>query len=73
MKNRFVLALCVFFIIFMQGCPTQFVQQPGDISKTVSVVSDATDWGAPQNLTASQGLKGQINLSWTKVNGAVKY
>ena len=57
-------------ILFFVSCKQQLVPEPTLPSRGVS---GSTTWGAPQNLSATQGRKGKISLSWTSVNGASQY
>lgn len=65
---RKISLLCLFTFV---GCKNQLLPKP-DLGST-DVVSVETQWGSPQNLTATQGLKGKIDLNWSPVKNAVRY
>ena len=65
----------VYFISVLGSCNNQFLPEP-QLSRSVSEdesISLKEPWGAPRNLTASQGKKRVISLAWDPVEGAVRY
>lgn len=59
------------FALCLAGCKNNLLPQP-DLG-TGSLIDIGSAWGAPQGVTASQGLKGKIDLQWTPVKKAVRY
>lgn len=72
MKNV-LRSICIFGILFLclAGCKNNLLPRP-DLG-TGSLIDVGSAWGAPQGVTASQGLKGKIDLQWTPVKKAVRY
>ena len=72
MKNV-LRCICIFGILFLclAGCKNNLLPRP-DLG-TGSLIDVGSAWGAPQGVTASQGLKGKIDLQWTPVKKAVRY
>lgn len=72
MKNV-LRSICIFGILFLclVGCKNNLLPRP-DLG-TGSLIDVGSAWGAPQGVTASQGLKGKIDLQWTPVKKAVRY
>lgn len=63
--------ISLLFLFTFVGCKNQLLPKP-DLGNT-DVVSVETQWGSPQNLTATQGLKGKIDLNWSPVKNAARY
>ena len=72
MKNV-LRSICIFGILFLclAGCKNNLLPRPN--LGTGSLIDVGSAWGAPQGVTASQGLKGKIDLQWTPVKKAVRY
>lgn len=71
MHNVLRISLSLTFSLFFLSCKNQLLPQP-DLGNT-EVVSVETQWGSPQNLSATQGLKGKIDLNWSPVKNAARY
>ncbi|MDR2258539.1 MAG: fibronectin type III domain-containing protein, partial [Treponema sp.] len=62
------------FVFILEACVNQFLPEPRIIRTAVdSGDTQKNDWGAPQNVTITQGKKRAISLSWEPVEGAVRY
>lgn len=76
-KKSFIkLSTALLFVssVFLMSCKQVLLPQPGgfDQSKNSSG-SITTEWTAPTDLKASQGLQGRIELTWKPVLNAVRY
>ncbi len=77
-RNSIFLFIAIALVVLFTGCPSQVLQSPNfssssSSSESGSSVASVTSWGAPQDVTASNGYQGRIELSWTAVKGAAKY
>lgn len=76
-KKSFIkLSTALLFVssVFLMSCKQVLLPQPGgfDQSKNSSG-SITTEWTAPTDLKASQGLQGRVELTWKPVLNAVRY
>lgn len=65
------ISLFYFFILCFAGCKNVLLPQP-DLGNR-NVVGGETEWGAPLNVSATQGIKGKIDLRWSPVKNAARY
>lgn len=75
-SNLFLFILLSVLVIFIFGCQQHLLPSPKVESPTNDSQSknDTTlIWAAPENLVATHGLKGKIELSWKGVKSAVRY
>ncbi len=75
MKHIYSVIGIIVCAVLLLGCPNQILPIPSytnDQSSNVSF-SDTQYWGAPNELKASNGLKGRIELSWKGVKSAYRY
>jgi hypothetical protein len=77
--RRIRLGLLGLAALFLTGvfnsCGNQLLPEPR-MARSVSEEGDPSTqnpWGAPRNITASQGKKRVISLAWDPVDGAVRY
>ncbi|MGP1586831.1 MAG: hypothetical protein ACTTHG_00635 [Treponemataceae bacterium] len=73
--KKLVLPMLSVILFLLTACPNQILPPPkqtdldsGGLSHNSTII-----WGAPQNLTASQGLKGRVVLSWEPIKSAAYY
>ena len=76
-KSKLLLSILLSgLVIFIFGCQQHLLPSPKVESPTNDSESknDTTlIWAAPENLVATHGLKGKIELSWKGVKSAVRY
>jgi hypothetical protein len=69
-----VLLIQVVLLFTLAACSNQMMPDIQLIDRSVEKESaGGSEWGAPQNLAASQGKKRAITLSWDPVDTAVRY
>ncbi|MCR5698510.1 MAG: hypothetical protein K6G52_02585 [Treponemataceae bacterium] len=75
MKRHYVILGMIVCMLVLCGCPNQILPTPTYTNSQDSSVSfsDTQYWGSPTNVTASNGLKGRIELSWDGVKSAYRY
>lgn len=58
-------------VLFCFSCQNQLLPQPGS---TIQIgPTNSKNWGKPDGLTSTQGLKQEIILSWTPIKEATRY
>ena len=75
-SKLFLSILFTVLAIFIFGCqnhllPSPKVETPTDDAEQKN--PEVTIWAAPENLVATHGLKGKIELSWKGVKSAARY
>ncbi|MDY6031696.1 MAG: hypothetical protein SPI86_08050 [Treponemataceae bacterium] len=75
MKRHYIILGMIVCVFLLLGCPNQVLPTPTYTNSQDSSVSfsDTQYWGSPTNVTASNGLKGRIELSWEGVKSAYRY
>ena len=78
-RNIFISLSIVFIFALGLGCENQFLSQPtfgggqNGVQDNQQATGSATSFGAPTNLTSTQGGHREITLSWDSVKDAVRY
>ncbi|MBO5137413.1 MAG: hypothetical protein J6B81_02825 [Spirochaetaceae bacterium] len=73
-RDFFYTLILVSTLLFSLSCKNDLLPQPSEGLVSANTQSSMqTSWGAPVGLSATQGIKREITLSWTPVKNAVRY